>query len=150
MNAPQAVRALFGAIDAGDLIAARAAMSDRFRRASTRSPEPMGPDAWLDGYRPLVAAFPGMSHAIEDLEGNETDASGAFRVRGVHRGRLIIPALGIDLAPTGRAFELPREPFRARARDGLVTAMDVENPPGGGLDGVLDQIGGAEPPTGSS
>lgn len=142
MTAPEVVSALFRALDAGDFPRARATMSDDFRRASARTPTPMGPDEWLDGYRPLIAAFPGMSHAIEDLAGDATVATGAFRIRGVHSGRLVIPSLNVDLAPTGRAFELAREPFRAQARNGLLTGIHVETPTGGGLDGVLAQLRG--------
>jgi hypothetical protein len=65
---------------------------------------------------------------------------------GTHTGGLDLTFMGIPVQPpTGRRVALPEEPVEAYFRDGRMVREVVMKVPGGGLEGVLQQIGAAIP-----
>ncbi len=62
---------------------------------------------------------------------------------GTHQGVLDLKALGlpVSLPATGKSFELPSSTLTIRVVNGKVAYFGEEAVPGGGLAGMLDQLG---------
>jgi len=149
MTPGDTILTLYRRIDAGDFTGARALLAPSFRLTSTVHPEPMDADAWLGALALFDAAFSDVSHGtVVDAENGGEDGGevrGRFHVSGRHTGHLSIPGLA-ELAPTGKAFRLPAEPFAAHVHNGLVERVRVTMAPNGGYKAVLAQLRGeAEP-----
>lgn len=140
MTAPELVEEFFTRVDAGDLSSAGELLADDFAHTSTANPEPMGRDDYLAALQQLDGAISQLHHRLTELAGDDATATGVVQVSARHTGRLVAPALGVDLAPTGRVFQLPSEPLRATARNGRLTLIHIDTPPGGGLAGAIDQL----------
>jgi len=142
-HAPQeTLTALFHALDHGDFVAAGNLLAQDFVHTSTRHPDPMDAECWLAPYEALHQAFPDIDHGLHDLESSGETVTGAFRLRGTHLGTLDLPAAGSHEVPaTGRAFQLPVEPFTATLREGRVVSIHVAMPDQGGLGEALKQLG---------
>ena len=62
---------------------------------------------------------------------------------GIHQGVLDLKALGLPVSvpPTGKSFQLPSSTLTIRVVNGKVAYFGEEAVPGGGLAGMLEQLG---------
>lgn len=101
-----------------------------------------------------------LADAIPDFSFNTSDAveegdkvTLTIRVTGTHTGVLDLGRIGLPvlpIQPTGRAISHPVEHPVVTFRKGKVSALDLPQVPGGGLPGLLEEIGVELPaPTGS-
>jgi predicted ester cyclase len=66
----------------------------------------------------------------------------SVRISGTHSGVLDFPMMNINgYQPTGKRFRLPLETNTYVLRDGKVARLEVEKVEGGGIPGILTQIG---------
>jgi len=93
--------------------------------------------------RVLFTAFPDHSFGFSDLK----EEAGAIRCTalesGTHTGVLDLTPFGmpISLPPTGRRVKLPPSKFTFRVEGDRVTEFAEETAEGGGLAGILAQLG---------
>jgi len=91
----------------------------------------------------LITAFPDMEFGLTDFEEKDGLMVSKGRERGTHTGMLDLRPLGIDvsLPATGKKFELPETVFLLGVADGKVIYYGEEDVEGGGLTGLLAQLG---------
>lgn len=139
MNPTSVVTSLDKEISGGDLSKAGQYMSDDFKFTGV-GPEPLGKDATLGVWTTLRAAMPDFSHNLKVLRESGNIVYGTVEVTGTHTGTLSLPN-GPTLRATERKLKNPLERVAVTVRDGKVTEWEVEHVPGGGLGGILGQLG---------
>jgi hypothetical protein len=69
-----------------------------------------------------------------------------FQITGTQTGELNLPLPGFQkLAATGKHVSLPKEPTTVTVKDGKISRLESTVVPGGGVSGVLAQLGVALP-----
>lgn len=128
-------------LDCRDLAGLQKLMADGF---TAKGPAQMLNKAQTLGYLQLFfTAFPDHHFNFTGfkLEGNLVHCSG--QETGTHLGTFDLKPLGkpITLPPTGKTFSLPKSRFSFGMVDGMLTSFTEEPIKGGGLAGILEQLG---------
>ena len=91
----------------------------------------------------LFTAFPDHSFGFADFEEKEGLIYCTGQETGTHNGVLDLNPFGIpvSLPPTGKSFKLPKSVFTFRVAGDMVTYYSEEAVKGGGLAGILEQLG---------
>lgn len=139
---PEAItRAYLAAVEAKDWEAIRDVLAEDFQ-FSGPVPEPMNREQFIGLSRTLSVAFPDWSYNLEKVEVEGDTAVTTHQITGTHQGDLDLSGMGMPtVPPTGRAFRMPVEHAQVTVKEGRITRMHVDVSPGGGLRGVLAQIG---------
>ena len=145
MNAVETTRAALAAIEACDWARARSYLADDFT-FSGAVPQPIGPDAWLGIHQGLAAAMPDFSFNAQDLHEEGGKVVGVVGVTGTQTRDLALPVPGLaTIPPTGKRVSLPAEPIAVTLRGDKLVNLDITPVTGGGLPGILAQIGATIP-----
>jgi hypothetical protein len=145
MNAVETVQAVLAAIEASDWERARSHLGDEFT-FSGAVPEPIGPDVWLGIHRALAAAMPDFSFNARGLHGEDGKVVGQVQLTGTQTRELALPLPGFSpIPPTGRRVSLPAEGIAATLLGDRLVNYDVSLVEGGGLPGILTQLGATIP-----
>jgi hypothetical protein len=102
--------------------------------------------------RELSELLPHVTRAIPDWRFNASNfkqvgdrITCSVRISGIHSGVLDLPMMNIHgYQPTGKRIRLPLEQNTYYIKDGKVARLDVEKVEGGGIPGILTQIGAME------
>lgn len=115
MTAEELMRSTFDLLNAGDVDACLARMSDDFRMNLAGAPEPMtGKEVWRGNLDYLLSAFPDFSVQVDDAFGAGDRVTCLMTMMGTHRGDFL------GHAPTGRSVEFAS--FEVyRVVDGVIT-----------------------------
>ena len=148
MNAREIVQALFDSVQRGDFQKARFLVSKdcQFRDGSA---EPIQRETWMGINRNLKKAFPNLDYhfhvdRVDGLDGGVVKISA--ELKGTHSGILDLSPVGLGVTPaTDKSFSVPREHGRVTIKGGKVASWVVESREGGGLTGILGQLGIAVP-----
>lgn len=141
MDAIDTVKTFMTALQAGDLELAAQYMSDDFSMSGWTA-QPIGRGEFLAMQSALHAAMPDLSYQLQDLREERDGVTGLMALSGTHMQDLSLPMFGIPLIPaTGIAVALPQVYVEYTFDDGEVKVMLVEEVRGGGLTGLLQQIG---------
>jgi hypothetical protein len=117
MNKIDTVKAFSEALDARDFNKAASYLADDFVFAGP-VPQPIGKQAFI-----------------------------AVQITGTHTRGLVLPMPGIPPIPaTGKSVSLPEEHITFTFKGDKITSLTSDNVPGGGVAGVLAQIGVQLPP----
>lgn len=145
MSAVETVRAVIGAIEANDFARARSLLADDFTFGGA-VPQPIGPDAWLGIHKAFNAAMLDFSFNASGFREENGGAVCQVQITGTQTRELALPIPGMPPVPaTGKHVALPAEPIRVTAQNGKLTTMEVNEVPGGGLPGLLAQLGASLP-----
>ena len=144
MNAREIVQALFDSVQRGDFQKARFLVSNdcQFRDGSA---EPIKREAWMRINKNLKKAFPNLDYhfhvdRVDGLDGGVVKISA--ELKGTHSGVLDLSPLGLGVTPaTHRSFAAPREHGRVTIKGDKVASWVVDPSEGGGLRGILGQLG---------
>jgi predicted ester cyclase len=110
-------------------------------------PQPIGKHAFVGLQSALVAAMPDWKFNASDFKEEGDKVTAKAHISGTQSAPLSLPALGIQsFAGTGKHIQLPYEQLTATFKNGKVTRLEAERVAGGGVPGVLAQLG-AEMPT---
>lgn len=145
MNPSEVVNACFSAIEKKDFTKADKLMSDRME-VNGVSPRPLSKKEFLNVHRALSSGMPDFKfhHKIFEEEGNRIGIK--VRITGTHTKEMTAPIPGIKNIPaTGKAVSMPEEEAYLTVKDGKIIRMELEKVPGGGLPGILKQIGAKIP-----
>jgi hypothetical protein len=150
MNAREIVQALFDSVQRGDFQKARFLVSNdcQFRDGSA---EPIKREAWMRINKNLKKAFPNLDYhfhvdRVDGLDGGIVKISA--ELKGTHSGVLDLTSVGLGVTPaTHRSFATPREHGRVTIKGDKVASWVVDRIEGGGLRGILGQLGIAVPTT---
>jgi hypothetical protein len=91
----------------------------------------------------FFTAFPDHHFGFTDFEEKEGVIYSTGQETGTHTGVLDLKPFGmsVSLPPTGKSFKLPKSVFTFRVAGDQVTYFSEEAVKGGGLAGILDQLG---------
>ena len=144
MNATEIVKTFVTALQSGDMETATAHMSDDFI-CSGWTPQPLDKEQFLAMQSALLNAMPDYSYNLSEVSKvqNEKHVVEAFiQITGTHTNELTLPMLGMPPIPaTGLAVTLPQVKTKYLIEDSKVAQMSIGTVPGGGLAGLLQQVG---------
>ena len=141
MSRVEIVKAFAAALDAQDFEKAGSYLADDFVLQGP-SPEPLGKQAFLAVQSAFQSAFPDWSfNSHDEVEQGDTVRS-TVQVTGTHTRELVAPLPGLPPIPaTNKHVSLPDEHLVFTFKDSTIASLTSDNPPGGGILGVLAQIG---------
>lgn len=103
-------------------------------------PEPInGPD-WIQVHEALKKAFPDIKINLQEVREENGKVYGTVSLTGTHKAELNIPDLP-SVPPTGKHFQLPKEPVTIRFEGDKLSEWKVQRVPGGGVPGIYKQLG---------
>jgi len=128
-------------LESGDVKGLEALLADDFQaKGATRE---LTKQQALGYLQTLFTAFPGFRFGFTDFEevGDLIYCTG--QETGTHKGVLDLNPFGIpiSLPPTGKSFKMPKSKYVFRVIGDKVTFYGEEAVQGGGLAGILEQLG---------
>jgi hypothetical protein len=110
-------------------------------------PEPVGKREFIGLQTALVAAMPDWKFNAMDFKQDGDKVTAVFQITGTQTRELNLPMPGFPKMPaSGKHVSLPKEPISITVKDGKVSRIESSVVPGGGVSGVLSQLGVAMPP----
>jgi len=141
MNQREIVQTLLDSVQKGDFVRAKSLLADDFR-FSGPVPEPIDRDGWMIINTNLKKAFPNLDYhfRVDGTDGNVVKISA--ELKGTQSGILDLSPLGLGVIPaTNKSFATPHEHGQATVKYDKVVSWVVEPIEGGGLMGILAQLG---------
>ena len=109
-------------------------------------PQPLNTDAWLGVHKAFAAAMPDFSFNASDIREEQGGVRLRLQISGTQTRAMALPIPGAPfIAPTGKRVQLPAEPCACEFRGDKIASYIVEKVSGGGLPGILAQLGAALP-----
>jgi hypothetical protein len=145
MNQREIVQALLDSVQRGDFEKAKSLLSNDFQ-FSGPVPEPINAETWLGINKNLKKAFPNLDYHfhVDSADGDVTKISA--ELKGTHSGALDLSPIGLGVTPaTNKSFATPREHGKVTCKGDKVVSWTVDKIEGGGLMGILGQLGIAVP-----
>lgn len=148
MNPREIVQALLDSVQRGDFEKAIFLVSNDCQ-FSGPVPELIKREAWMGINKNLRKAFPNLDYhfhvdRVDGLDGGTIKISA--ELKGTHSGVLDLSSLGLGVTPaTNKSFATPHEHCRVTIKGDKVASWVVEPIEGGGLMGILSQLGIAAP-----
>ena len=139
MNARETVMKADKEISGGELSKVGGYLAEDFRFVGV-GPQPLNKDQTLGVWATLRAGMPDFNHNLGNLREAGNIVYATVEVTGTHTATLSIPH-GPTLPATGRKWHNPLERIAITVRDGKITEWAVEPVPGGGMAGLLGQLG---------
>jgi ketosteroid isomerase-like protein len=141
MNAIDVVKAGLAASEAGQSSKFAGMLSDDMV-FSGPVPEPVGKREFVGLMDAMVAALPDWKFNARDFKENGDKVTVTFQITGTQTGELNLPMPGFHKIPaTGKHVSLPKEPTTVTVKDGKISRLESAVVPGGGVSGVLAQLG---------
>jgi hypothetical protein len=140
MSPVEVVKTFITALQAGEMEeAARYMTGDFVERGWT--PQPLNGADFLAMMSALHNAVPDFSYHLSQASERDGHVETLLAVAGTHTRDLALPEFGFPLIPySGVAIRLPQTRATFRVQGDAVAEMIVEALPGGGLNGLLQQI----------
>ena len=139
MSAKEIFKLYTAALDRGDLDAMAALVHADFRLEGAGL-DGIGKPEFMAAMKAQLDAFPDYSENPSDITEDGDVVRFVAHVRGTQRGTLALPGM-IAIPPTGRQIQLPPEPGWVKVSDGQLLVYHVEAVKGGGIGGILSQLG---------
>jgi predicted ester cyclase len=141
MNAIDVVKAGLAASESGQTSKFSSFLTDDMVFAGP-VPQPVGKREFVGLMNALVAAIPDWKFNATDYKQNGNQVFVTFQITGTQTGELNLPMPGFQkLPPTGKHISLPREPTVVTIKDDKISRLEASVVPGGGVAGVLAQLG---------
>jgi len=146
MSAMDIVKAGLAAVEANDFKKLEGLLADDMVFAGP-VPEPVGKHEFVGLQSLLLAAMPNWKFNAKDFKENGDVVTVTLQVTGTHTAELSLPMPGMPKIPaTGMKVSLPSEASTFTVKNGKITRLDVAPTPGGGVPGILSQLGVPMPP----
>jgi predicted ester cyclase len=141
MSAIDIVKAGLAATEAGDFKKLDSMIADDYVFAGP-VPEPLGKREFMGLQSALLTAMPDWKFNAIDFKEDGDVVTVTLRVTGTQTGELKVPMPGIPILPaSGKQVSLPGEKSVFTVKNGKLTRLDVTPTVGGGLLGILSQLG---------
>lgn len=145
MNRVEIVKALITALQSGDMELAVQCMSDDCI-VSGFTPNPLERAEFLALQSELLAAMPDFTYNLSELHAQGDRVTGLVTITGTHSRDLELPMYGLRTIPaTGLAIVLPQVESNWEVERNRVERVRIREVPGGGLTGLLQQVGAELP-----
>ena len=144
MNPREIVQALLDSVQRGDFQKANFLVS-KDCQFSGPVPELLKREAWMGMNKNLKKACPNLDYhfhvdRVDGLNGHLVKISA--ELKGTHSGVLDLSPVGLGVSPaTDKSFATPREHVKVVIKDSKVASWVAEPIEGGGLMGILGQLG---------
>lgn len=140
----ETLRATLDALEAKDVGTLAGLLSDDFAIEGNTA---LGKQQMLAYMRALFTAFPDFSFGFGKIKEAGDNLQVEMHESGTHTGTFDLNPLGapVTFPPTGRTFSLPVATVEFTVRDGKIIWMKEHTTEGGGLDGILAQLGVSPP-----
>jgi predicted ester cyclase len=141
MNNRETAKRFADLLETGDFKGLQALMADDFRaKGATRE---LTKQQALGYLQMLFVAFPDHRFNFTDFDEKGDLITCRGLETGTHLGVLDLKPFGIpvSLPPTGKYFKLPKSGFTFHVAGGKVSFYSEETVKGGGLEGILEQLG---------
>ena len=128
-------------LETGDLKGLQPLLADDFKaKGATRE---LNKQQALGYLQIFFTAFPDHRFRFADFEGNGDLIQCTGQETGTHQGILDLKPLGmpVSLPPTGKSFQLPKSTYAFRVAGEKISDYIEEAVTGGGLAGILEQLG---------
>lgn len=141
MSALDIVKEGLAAVEAGDFKKVDSMIADDMVLAGP-VPQPLGKREFIGLQSALMRALPDWKFNATDFKETGDQVSATVQITGTHTGELELPMPGMPkIPPTGKKVALPREPITFTVKSGKLSRIETGNTPGGGVSGVLSQLG---------
>ena len=146
MTKTEAVRAFSVALEAREFEKAASYLADDFV-LSGPVPQPIGKQEFIAVQAAFENAFEDWSfNSHGEVEQGDKVIS-AVQITGTHTRDLVVPIPGMPTIPaTHKKVSLPEEHLEFTFKGDKIVSLTSDNVPGGGVPGVLQQIGVPLPP----
>jgi hypothetical protein len=141
MSNLEIVKQVTDMLESRDLIVLQALLADDFRaKGATRE---LTKQQTLGYLKIFFTAFPDHHFGFADFKEKRDSIDCTAQETGTHKGVLDLTPFGmpISLPPTGKPFRLPKSVYTFRVAVDKVTYYSEEAVQGGGLAGILEQLG---------
>jgi hypothetical protein len=135
------VKQVFSEIEQGNVQEAGKKFSDDF---TFKGPSLMAltKEQYLSAHKALVEAIPDWKFNATDWQEQGDIVKVNVHITGTHTRILRYPFPQLkEEVPTDNSIILPEEPTRVTVQNGMIAAMEADTVPGGGIRGVLQQLG---------
>jgi hypothetical protein len=100
----------------------------------------VGKREFMTAMKAQLDAFPDYSENPMEITEDGDVVRFVAHVRGTQREALTLPGMA-SIAPTGKEIKLPPEPAWVKVSEDRLLLYHVEAMPGGGIQGILNQLG---------
>jgi hypothetical protein len=105
-------------------------------------PQPVGKREFVGLMSALVAAIPDWKFNASDYKQNGDKVTAMFQITGTQTRDLELPMPGFHKFPaSGKHIALPKEGITITIKNGKISRLESAVVPGGGVNGVLAQLG---------
>jgi hypothetical protein len=141
MDAIDVVKAGLAASEAGQINKFADFLSEDFIFAGP-VPEPVGKREFVGLMTAMVAGIPDWKFNGKDFKQIGDKVTVTFQITGTQIRELSLPMPGIPKVPaSGKYISLPKEPTTITVKNGQMSRLESAVVPGGGVMGVLAQLG---------
>ena len=150
MSATDTVRSFINALEANETATATNVLTDNFM-FSGWTPQPMNKQQFLGMISELKEGIPGLMFNLHNLDEQDDIEQGAkvtgnMQIAGYQSDSFSIPTLSLPPIPQmGKSISLPVEDVTFIVQSEQVARMTVKRTPGGGMEGLLHQLGTDSP-----
>lgn len=150
MSATDTVRSFINALEANETETATNALTDNFM-FSGWTPQPLNKKQFLSMISELKEGIPGLMFNLHNLDEQDDIQQGAavhgnMQVAGYQSDSFNIPTLSLPPIPQmGKSVSLPVEDVSFVVQDEKIARMTVKSTAGGGMEGLLHQLGTDSP-----
>jgi predicted ester cyclase len=135
------VKAALAAAEAGDYAKVSGMLTDDMQFAGP-VPNPVGKKEFIGIQSAMVAGIPDWKFNVADFKEEGDKVMAVLQIAGTQTKELKLPLPGMQPVPaTGKQVSLPKEPVTFTIKDGKISRLESAVVPGGGVMGVLAQLG---------
>lgn len=145
MKAIERVKELMTALQSGDIELAATLLHDDFH-IDGLAPRQLSTRGFLALQSALLAAMPDFSYNLSNIQQEGETVRATVNMTGTHTQELSLPTFGLPSIPaTGLSVILSQVPATFQLENDLVKSIEIAQEPGGGLSGLLQQVGAELP-----
>jgi len=139
MSKTETVKAFSSALESKDFDKAASYLSDDFTLTGP-TPQPVGKNEFIGIQSAFILAIPDWSFNDHDVQEQGDKVTGAVQITGTHTEPLVLSGMP-PIPATGKKISLPEEHLEFTFKGDKIASLTSDNVPGGGIPGVLQQIG---------
>jgi hypothetical protein len=136
------VKTFMSALEDNEFEQATSYLTDNFT-FSGWTPQELDKSGFMSLIEGLKEGLPGLIFNLHNVqEPEENHVTGTMQIAGYQTDSFILPTLGLPPIPQmARSVSLPTEDVFYQLRNGQIEVMHVQPTPGGGIKGLLQQLG---------
>jgi len=141
MSNTETVQAFMQALEARNFAAASSYLADDFI-FSGATPKPLNKGQFMTVIKEMKNGIPDLAFRLQDVHQRDNTVTATMQITGTQAETFLLAPLGMPPVPQmGRSISLPKEHAVYAFQEGQIMMMDVEQVPGGGIPGMLQQLG---------